>query len=572
MKNRNVSKTKKKSSTKKDEAIDPARHAKSIRIRMIFLGMVLTLAMGSALARSFMLQTEEHEQLRREASKNYVETDPIETRRGDIIDRHGNLLAVTVNRWAAVADPRYISDPDETSKILADLIAQPAEDLRERISPSQSSSEQDEMGTNAAIEAAKQAVLPLAKDIADTLGFESTGLERSIRMMTYFYQMEQLRTPNTLEVVKVLSDAANAMDSIVGASETSLRVFRPRGRAFAYIARNLSDEAAKRITDAKTALSALCRKERQQGRKCQNPLAQVRIQPEPKRYYPKREVASQLVGLVNRQNKGAAGIERTLNGFLVGGQQNLTRVKDRRGRYIYLNGLEPTVEMQPHTAQLTIDEKIQAYAEQVIQEACLVAGARAGYAMVYRVRTGEILGAASHPSYNPNDYNTWHRSRQPLRDERDAFGQRGDALSWAAESPMLKAGHPGNSERLVREKTNAYQSEKNAFVEFEHNYPDASRALGIQDVYEPGSVTKVFTVAAALEEGKIDLLEVLDLENGKWILKDDEKTPIGDTRAMKEGNLAKIIKYSSNIGAAKIGSRLGPERLDRYPEPSALAH
>ena len=531
---------------------------------MIFLGLLLTIAMGSALARSFMLQTESHARLQKEASKNYVASQPIENRRGDIIDRNGNLLAVSVNRWAAVVDPRYVASPGETARLLSGILDAPADTIQEKIAPTQRTDAEDEIGTNAAIEAAKEAVLPLANEIAGSLGFGTTNMERSVRMMTYFYQMEQLRTPKTLEVVKVLSDAANAMDSVVGATDTTVRLFQKRGRAFAYLARDLNDETAKRITEAKTALRALCRKERQKGNTCKNPLAHVRIQPEPKRYYPKREVAASLIGLVNHQNKGASGLERTLDGFLVGGKQNLTRVKDRRGRFIYLNGLKTTVDMVPHTAQLTIDEKIQAFSEQVIQEACLVGGARAGYAIVYDVKTGEILASASHPSYNPNDYNAWNEGRQPLRDERNAFGERGDSLSWAAQSPMFRAAYPGNVDRVLREFTSAYHSEKNAFIEFAHNYPDASRALAIQDVYEPGSVTKVFTVAAALEEKRIDLLEVVDLEGGKWKLKDDEETDISDTHPMKEGNLTDIIKYSSNIGSAKIGSRLGPEKLDRY--------
>jgi cell division protein FtsI/penicillin-binding protein 2 len=564
VKNGNIPTTRKASQRKTDDGIDPARHAKSVRLRMIVIGCLLTLAMSAALVRSFMLQTEEHEQLRREASKNYVDTKPFESRRGDIVDRNGNLLAITVNRWAVVADPRYINDPAETSKILAGIVGQNAQAIARRLSPRTSSSKNDDMGTNAAIEAAKQIILPLAKDVADTVGFKANNLERPIQLMTYFYQMEQLQNPETSKVVKVLADAADTVESVVGANQNSMRLFSARGRAFAYIARNLDDEAANRISDTKSALSALCRKERQEGRKCRNPLSHVRIQPEPKRYYPKREVGAQLVGLVNRKNKGAAGLERTLDGFLESSQHNLTRVKDRRGRYIYLNGLDPNAALQPHTAQLTIDEKIQAFSEQVIQEACLVSGARAGYAIVYQVKTGEILAAANYPIYNPNDYNAWYKKRQPLRDERDALGQKGDALTWAAQSPMFRAAFPGTTDRVFKEQNAAYSSEKNAFVEFDHNYPNASRAVGIQDVYEPGSVTKVFTVAAALEEGKVDLNEVLDLENGRWILKDDEKTPIHDSHALKEGTLADIIKMSSNIGSAKIGSRLGPERLDRY--------
>jgi len=91
--------------------------------------------------------------------------------------------------------------------------------------------------------------------------------------------------------------------------------------------------------------------------------------------------------------------------------------------------------------------------------------------------------------------------------------------------------------------------------------PEARRNRLISDVYEPGSTFKVVVVGAALNEGIVGLDTVLFCENGRFewagrTLRDHE--PYGDL-SVKE-----IIGKSSNIGAAKIGLMLGPERLYRY--------
>ena len=73
---------------------------------MIFLSVVLTLAMGSALA-LVHVTNRRHEQLRRGQPKLRQNRPNRDTARRYYRPNHGNLLAVTVNRWAAVADPRY---------------------------------------------------------------------------------------------------------------------------------------------------------------------------------------------------------------------------------------------------------------------------------------------------------------------------------------------------------------------------------------------------------------------------------------------------------------------------------
>lgn len=95
-----------------------------------------------------------------------------------------------------------------------------------------------------------------------------------------------------------------------------------------------------------------------------------------------------------------------------------------------------------------------------------------------------------------------------------------------------------------------------------YRYPAALlRNRAITDSFEPGSTFKVFLVAAALEERVITPRDGFNCENGSYSI---GGRTIHDTHRYAYLSVADILKYSSNIGAAKIGSRLGQERLYSY--------
>jgi len=89
----------------------------------------------------------------------------------------------------------------------------------------------------------------------------------------------------------------------------------------------------------------------------------------------------------------------------------------------------------------------------------------------------------------------------------------------------------------------------------------ALRNKAITDSFEPGSTMKVFLVASALEEKVISSQDAFNCENGVFTI---GGRTIHDTHKYGRLSVGDILKYSSNIGAAKIGSRLGPERLYGY--------
>jgi cell division protein FtsI (penicillin-binding protein 3) len=92
-------------------------------------------------------------------------------------------------------------------------------------------------------------------------------------------------------------------------------------------------------------------------------------------------------------------------------------------------------------------------------------------------------------------------------------------------------------------------------------YPrDTYRNRCVTDPYEPGSTFKLFMAAAALDSGRINMEQRFDCEKGSWRV---GGRTIHDTHPHGELNLGEIVKFSSNIGAAKVAIELGPQRLQK---------
>src|SRR3972149_2150425 len=88
--------------------------------------------------------------------------------------------------------------------------------------------------------------------------------------------------------------------------------------------------------------------------------------------------------------------------------------------------------------------------------------------------------------------------------------------------------------------------------------PEARKNRALTDTFEPGSTFKVFTMAAALETGSVKTSEKVYCENGSYRYGD---RILHDAYPHGWLTVPEVLKYSSNIGASKIGERMGPERV-----------
>ena len=151
------------------------------------------------------------------------------------------------------------------------------------------------------------------------------------------------------------------------------------GRTFCWLARKADAETAERIRSLN--------------------LRGIYFQKESKRFYPKRELAAQVIGYVGTDDEGLSGIEREYDDKLHGKPGEMLVSVDARRKWF------GSVEKQPEPGQnvvLTIDQQIQYIAERELQTAMQQTHAEAGTLIVENPHTGEILALANQPTFNPN--------------------------------------------------------------------------------------------------------------------------------------------------------------------------
>ncbi|HEY7616936.1 MAG TPA: penicillin-binding protein [Terriglobales bacterium] len=150
-------------------------------------------------------------------------------------------------------------------------------------------------------------------------------------------------------------------------------------RSFCWVARKADAETAERIKSLN--------------------LKGIYFQKESKRFYPKRELAAQVLGYVGMDDEGLSGVEREYDDQLRGKPgRMLVQVDARRKNF-------NRVEKQPDPGDnvvLTIDEKIQYIAERELETAMQETRAASGTVVVANPHTGEILALANRPTFNPN--------------------------------------------------------------------------------------------------------------------------------------------------------------------------
>ncbi len=157
-----------------------------------------------------------------------------------------------------------------------------------------------------------------------------------------------------------------------------------------------------------------------------------------KRFYPKNDLAAQVIGFSGLDNKGLEGIELTHDRDLRGGMNKFEVVRDGKGNTI----LSPkstyiTKASNGNDIILTIDEVIQHHAEIELKKVCSQYQAKDGLIIVMDPKTGEILASAVAPSYNPNYFNKYPSSQFKNRIITDVF-EPGSTFKIITAATLLK--------------------------------------------------------------------------------------------------------------------------------------
>lgn len=186
----------------------------------------------------------------------------------------------------------------------------------------------------------------------------------------------------------------------------------------------------------------------------------INIDEDTKRYYPYSNFASQVIGFCGSDNQGLDGIEAKYDEQLKGKQGSIQRHTDAKGGEIGTEGENYIPAVDGNSLVLTIDYTIQSIVEKYLEEVCIDnLCTDGGNIVVMNPQNGDILAMATYPSYNLN---------QPYEAYTDELKQNWESMEQAEKTKNLQA---------------------------------VWRNKAIADTYEPGSVFKLITASAALEEG-----------------------------------------------------------------------
>lgn len=229
-------------------------------------------------------------------------------------------------------------------------------------------------------------------------------------------------------------------------------------------------------------------------------LTGIGVLTEPTRSYPAGGLAAPLVGFAGIDNIGLSGLEAQHDEVLAGVPGALRMEAAPGGLTISAAPREVQPAITGSDLVLTIDRQIQHAAEDALARAVAEHDAKGGSAVVLDVDTGEILAMANAPEFLP-----------------EAIG-----------------------------RSTPYQRSNRA----------------VTDVYEPGSVSKIITAAAALEEGVVGLHEVFTVPDHYQV--GSKRFSDSSVHEPWAATLSDIIGRSSNIGTIKIAERVGEQRLYEY--------
>jgi cell division protein FtsI (penicillin-binding protein 3) len=221
---------------------------------------------------------------------------------------------------------------------------------------------------------------------------------------------------------------------------------------------------------------------------------------EDKRFYPHRTLASHVVGFAGIDSQGLSGIEYKLDGDLKSTRSHYIAVRDAKGERLF--GADPTETeaLRNCDVTLTVDVWAQYIAERELRSAVRGSGARRGVAVVMDPVSGDILAMASYPEFDPNVFNRYPKS------------------SWR------------------------------------------NRAVSMN--FEPGSTFKIFLASSVLEDEIADVEDTLYCEGGGYEVMNTMFHDHGGSFGML--SVSDIVTYSSNIGAIKLGMKLGKKRYFDY--------
>ncbi len=282
--------------------------------------------------------------------------------------------------------------------------------------------------------------------------------------------------------VKNPRQTAEQLSPILGEPTSAIEKQLTATKGFVWIKRQLTDQQAHAIRELK--------------------VPGLNLTTEYKRFYPYRQVAGQVIGMVNIDGVGLEGIEKSFDKVLRSKSTPVNALRDGTRRMLWLSDSAPPEPEESSGVKLAVDAFIQYVTESALAKSAEKFQAKQAEAIVMDPDTREVLAMANWPFFDPN-----------IIPKRKTAGE------------------------------------------------DPARDDAISDSFEPGSTFKCFLMSAALNQGIIHEFSRIYCEKGRCKL---EGHFIKDVHPEGWLTVQQVLQFSSNIGAAKIALSLGAKEYDHY--------
>ncbi len=247
-------------------------------------------------------------------------------------------------------------------------------------------------------------------------------------------------------------------------------------------------------------------------------LAGVKVDEDYKRYYPYDELASKVLGFTGGDNQGIIGLEVMYEEYLKGTNGTILTTTDARG--IELEGIaEDRIEAIPgKTLQISLDYNIQAYAQQAAEKVMEEKEAEKVSVLIMNPQNGEIMAMVNVPEFNLNE---------PF--SLETMGIDTDSVSDEEKQNLLNQMWRNNC---------------------------------INDTYEPGSIFKIITSSACLEEGTVNLNDSFFCPGYRIV--EDRRIRCHKVGGHGSESFVEAVQNSCNPVFMDIGLELGVDQFYKY--------
>ncbi len=247
------------------------------------------------------------------------------------------------------------------------------------------------------------------------------------------------------------------------------------------------------------------------------------------RMYPENGFCSTVIGVTDADANGITGVEKYYNSTLAGKPGRIVTARNASGQSLD-SSYETIFNAKPGSGiVLTVDQNIQHYLENALSTALDTTKAKGVYGIVMDVHTGAVKAMSDKPDFDLND-------PRKLLDE-----------SAVKELEEYEVGSDAYNEKLSEKLFDQWNS------------------FCVTSTYEPGSTFKIFTAAAALEEGKVDLNTTYTCSGAYQVAK-DTVIHCANTAGHGTQTLTQGLMNSCNPFFISIGQKLGKDTFNKYFE------